>query len=226
MFLCPSASNVTKVTQENPSGNWPEEWRHQAAPTSYLVSTSWMYAAHQQWPGNSSLDSPAGGPLQTRLPNGELITSIGMFGPNNAAAIRDITDGTSNCLMVGERVFFSSYYFPYTVPAWGQGGTNGLAGMVQGEDWWYPNYPSPTFIGADVGGYHCYFKLNSSRGEACYGDTTAKDFMSGCFSSEHGGKVVHFAFADGSVRALSKNIDWSTYIKLGNISDGTVTGEF
>jgi len=228
VYICPSAANLAKVTYEVPGG--AENWKHKAAPTSYLVSTSWMYAAHQQWnlqDPPSMWGMPGDPPLKTRLPNGELINSRGLFGPNNSARIADITDGTSNCFLVGERVFFSSYYFPYATYAWGQGTASGVAGMVQGEDWWSTPYPATTFDSRGWGGAaHCFYKLNSTQGEACYGVTGTKDYMPGCFSSDHGGGITHFCFADGSVKGLAKSIDWSTYIKLGNIDDGKVTGEY
>ena len=42
------------------------------------------------------------------------------------------------------------------------------------------------------------------------------------FNSEHIG-IIHFCFADGSVRPLEKDIDFDTLINLGGMADG---GEF
>lgn len=45
------------------------------------------------------------------------------------------------------------------------------------------------------------------------------------FKSRHVG-VVHVLLGDGSVRALSENIDYMTYQKLGDRRDGQVVGDF
>ncbi|HRA88432.1 MAG TPA: DUF1559 domain-containing protein, partial [Planctomycetaceae bacterium] len=45
------------------------------------------------------------------------------------------------------------------------------------------------------------------------------------FESYHTG-VVQFALADGSVRAISKNISSTTYKWLAAMQDGNVIGEF
>jgi prepilin-type N-terminal cleavage/methylation domain-containing protein len=45
------------------------------------------------------------------------------------------------------------------------------------------------------------------------------------FESYHTG-IVQFALADGSVRAISKNIDSNTFLYLTGMADGKTTGEF
>ena len=45
------------------------------------------------------------------------------------------------------------------------------------------------------------------------------------FESYHTG-IVQFALADGSVRAISKNIDSNTFLYLTGMADGRTTGEF
>lgn len=45
------------------------------------------------------------------------------------------------------------------------------------------------------------------------------------FASMHPG-VIQFALADGSVRAISENIDATTFHRLGSMADGNVIGEF
>ncbi|QDU42446.1 Type II secretion system protein G precursor [Symmachiella dynata] len=46
-----------------------------------------------------------------------------------------------------------------------------------------------------------------------------------CFASQHTGGVF-FLFADGSVHFISENIDGQTYSDLGDKADGNVVGEF
>ncbi|MCA9011564.1 MAG: DUF1559 domain-containing protein, partial [Planctomycetaceae bacterium] len=45
------------------------------------------------------------------------------------------------------------------------------------------------------------------------------------FESFHTG-MIQFALADGSVRAVSKNIDQDTFHRLTAMQDGQVVGEF
>src|SRR5262249_15035424 len=77
VFMCPSDPDLTKVTQTQQVYNWYEELRHNAAPTSYLLSTAWMYADHQQY----DLQDPAPGasaPLRNLLPNGKSVICKGL----------------------------------------------------------------------------------------------------------------------------------------------------
>ncbi len=45
------------------------------------------------------------------------------------------------------------------------------------------------------------------------------------FASEHTGGI-HMLFADGSAHFISENIDMTTFMNLGDKADGNVTGEF
>jgi hypothetical protein len=45
------------------------------------------------------------------------------------------------------------------------------------------------------------------------------------FTSKHG-NIVQFAFGDGSVRSLNKDMDYSTYVILGGMADGYVLKPF
>jgi prepilin-type N-terminal cleavage/methylation domain-containing protein len=121
---------------------------------------------------------------------------IGIFYANSRTSFRDITDGTSSTLLVGEmqRVKAPWPGFPHATSedGWAYGGIATLFD-TDTEPNWYPG-------GLNNGWYQ-------SAG-----------------SSHVGGS--HFCMADGSVRFLSINIDESLYQQLGSRGEGVPVGEF
>jgi hypothetical protein len=96
-----------------------------------------------------------------------------LLGPNSSLAIRDITDGTTNTLMIGQ--------IRDQIPAWGNP----------------VNWRDPTR------------RLNSP----------------GAFGSLHVG-VVQFLLADGSVRAISENVDSQVMQAISSPNGGEPVGAF
>jgi prepilin-type N-terminal cleavage/methylation domain-containing protein/prepilin-type processing-associated H-X9-DG protein len=116
----------------------------------------------------------------------------GIFYMNSDIKIRDITDGTSCTLMFGER---SRRNLERSTSAEAPGGWAWVNVYAQ-ED-----HTMNTSVRMEG--------INSH-------DVNA-------FGSQHtGGSVSNFAFADGSVKSLSQNMDLVTYIRLGSRNDGHV----
>jgi prepilin-type N-terminal cleavage/methylation domain-containing protein len=116
--------------------------------------------------------------------------------------IRDITDGTSNSLMLGETSFSQN-----SLSAWFW--FNGVLATAA-----FPiNRPAecPAGIGKPL----------IQGWEACWTDWPNQQG----FSSLHIGGA-HFALCDGSSRFISQNIGLDTYRNLGTIQGGEVVGEF
>jgi prepilin-type N-terminal cleavage/methylation domain-containing protein len=120
----------------------------------------------------------------------------GMFAYNSAVRIRDISDGTSNTLMVGERL-------------WDGVGTDATS-LRRGALW----VGRPT----NTNKYATIIRTNDSAAFRIRG-TNASSASSG-----HTGGV-HFVFGDGTVKFLSDNLDAATYRRLGQTQDGEVVGE-
>jgi len=144
-----------------------------------------------------------------------------VFGINSNTRLRDLTDGTSNTVMISEY----------------------LTG-ISSEDWrgyYHTNQPGAQFL-------HASSTPNSSVPDLLYGSS---GYPSGCADgfnkplqnlpcqattdhanngyatsrSRHTGGV-HSGLADGSVRFISSNINLNTWQNLCWISDGNIVGEF
>ncbi|HBN75580.1 MAG TPA: hypothetical protein DD473_07145 [Planctomycetaceae bacterium] len=102
----------------------------------------------------------------------------GIFGYDRETRFRDITDGTSNTMMVTQ--------VNDDIGPWAQGGKSTIRSLTQQP---YVNGP---------------------------------DGIGGPFQND----VVFVLMADGSVRAVSANIDPKTFENLAEMADGNVVGEF
>jgi len=150
--------------------------------------------------------------------NGAARDSNGTLFVNSKVLMRDITDGTSNTVMIAERSTqrdSDSITRCGTVVCNWNGGlwigartTNG--GVPQG---WYPGV-----VSNDVESYGGLTSTLINGGTATWG----ADW--GSSSSHKGGMQV--TMSDGAVVFLSENINAETYRRLRNRRDGQVVGEF
>ena len=116
--------------------------------------------------------------------------------------MRDITDGTSNTIAMGE-----------VRPACENHVRNG----------WLSNNSMYTGTGSAI-------NFNTCPDRPGFQATACNDFQNAWgasqgFKSMHVGGC-HFVLCDGSVRFISENIDMVTYQKVGDRADGQVIGEF
>ncbi|MEP3478707.1 MAG: DUF1559 domain-containing protein [Fuerstiella sp.] len=134
----------------------------------------------------------------------------GLFYSNSKTRIRDVTDGTSNTICVGER---ASVLRGVNLRAATMFMQNGAAGNADNLGIVYA----------------------AGSGRRLINDVSATNTRRG-FSSNHTGGA-QFLLTDGSVRFISENIDHnpaptvftdvnSTYERLLSIADGQVVGEF
>ncbi len=130
----------------------------------------------------------------------------GIFGQNSAVTIREIKDGVSNALMVGER------YSPWMD---GSPQKKNRAGVGDGTWLGVPDCSTAVGLAAALG--DTSVKLNLGL-KARRHETTG-------FGSLHSGGA-HFLLADGAVRFISDKISVTAYRDLSTIDDGRQVSEF
>lgn len=138
----------------------------------------------------------------------------GVFWSNSSVQFRDITDGTTNTIMVGERTWELT---KLGTPLSFKGRTHPHAAHIYGT----ATAASNTYYGmADVLG------VGESR-------INGSGYPRNSFSSSHTGGA-HFVLCDGSVRFISENVDHlkstsaidSTFERLLDRADGDPIGEY
>ncbi|MBL4885116.1 MAG: DUF1559 domain-containing protein [Planctomycetaceae bacterium] len=130
----------------------------------------------------------------------------GTFYHNSKVSFRDMTDGTSSTIIIGERTTFYSNLNSKTNPFYGA-----WIGLIPNSE-----EGAERFLGHSS--HHPNYALRKDSAGLSIGD-------SGDFGSSHTGGA-QFVLADGSVRFISTNIDTPTFQNLGQISDGQILGEF
>ncbi|HVJ66723.1 MAG TPA: DUF1559 domain-containing protein [Caulifigura sp.] len=129
----------------------------------------------------------------------------GIFYRDSSTRIRDVTDGTSNTLFIGERA--------YKVP-----GSPFIAGAGT-----YIGVNNNEVVSSSTWG--CAHAVTGSVAFPINNSISDNFRVRHAFSSAHSGGA-QFSLSDGSVRFLSQNIDDSNYRRLGQRRDAEVIGEF
>jgi prepilin-type N-terminal cleavage/methylation domain-containing protein/prepilin-type processing-associated H-X9-DG protein len=188
-FVCPSDTSAKYYPGTNGiQGNW--------ATASYGLSGG---AQRESGNGCSSYPGNAFGTGPVDHGDSRDPTQIsGMFSRYGfSARIKDITDGTSNTILMGE---CRSECSDHQRHGWANVNSNWL------------------FTTAPIN-----YKTCPGDGGGCNG--TSNWATSQGFKSRHVGGA-HILLCDGSVRFLSENLDYSTLQKLGDRRDNQVIGEF
>jgi len=186
------------------------------------------------YPANFGIGGPGS---NSGAPSNNFIA--GIFGINTKLRIRDIKDGTSNVLMLGERRMTAgcSADTHATQPDgtfctfWASADGADWSGVILGTT--STGWPSSDVQGRFRGNVSGLprgsrpIPINrDSLGERL-GPThsVSPNRTSVGFSSWHSGGAT-FSIADGSVRFLNESMDLNTYVNLAARSDGQITGEF
>lgn len=136
--------------------------------------------------------------------------------------LRDITDGTSNTILIGERRSLKLSRQTNADGPW--------AGVWGGQEITTDGITNVWCLAGKT-----EYQMNSGLHSLDPSDTNAGDEALLAFSSQHTGGA-QFALADGSVRFISENIEWNDsaldsndvgiYHNLGSRADGNVIDEF
>jgi len=157
---------------------------------------------------------------------------VGMFDINLRCGMRDLTDGSSNTIAMGEGA--SGGNFPVCS---GQGCTTPDAPVEPAVQAWMQAQPSSTtFKGMGLQSLGSIFgssfdQMNKSPvtetliDDGAFNDCTAAGHATSNYRSYHTGGA-QFLLGDGSARLISENIDRGTFNSLSTRSGGEVVGEF
>lgn len=193
VFLCPSAAVPSQLTNESIPNRAVASYRVCAGSNVYSDDASTI---------------PTGVPAGARAL--EEMGLNGMFWGCSSVKMRDITDGASNTIMIGE-----SYVDPNYVKD-GQGMDYWTMGSPQSGSW-VPGGAGGTEYSEGLGSTSV--RMNSRLDPAVNGV-----LMEISFGSWHIGGA-HFLFADGSVKFLNENINLATYQGLGSRDGGEVVSD-
>ncbi|MCA9073122.1 MAG: DUF1559 domain-containing protein, partial [Planctomycetaceae bacterium] len=163
--------------------------------------------ATSNYVGSNSSDFPH---AHNGRPDNSCYAADGIFFRNSSVRIRDITDGTSNTIGVGER-------------AWRVNNTDYFAGVIFGMQGNVPASCSPA-VNWDYAGVLGATVRGINTNDTSYSRAT--------YSSQHTGGA-QFLLCDGSVRFLSENLEFNsgnvvdtTMERLAGKADGGVIGDF
>jgi prepilin-type N-terminal cleavage/methylation domain-containing protein len=127
----------------------------------------------------------------------------GYFSPLNTR-MRDLADGTSNTILMGEIRMACNLYSPDWGWAWPESLWYATTAPIN-----FPTCPEDPGFGTNP----CFTNVNTNW-NAAFG-----------FKSKHTGGA-QFLLGDGSVRFIQENIDRLTYARIGDKNDGGVIGDF
>ena len=227
-YLCPSTPRSGKgITYTNPyavaAGLSTAPWTLTNAGAIDYITINQVQDAFVNFAYNTTGSSTINGFAVA----GDTIAGSSTSGGGNPlinGRIADITDGTSNTMMIGELAGRNILYRTgnLTVPV---SDTESLWQSVFGGGAWAdPANGQWKLSGraADGTGTVGPCVMNCSNARVKYGDPT--QYSAGLYSFHTGGAQV--LLCDGSVRFLSQNIDNRTMIALVSAQGGEVVGDF
>lgn len=200
----------TLICPSNPGGNWNEPTAWDNPPEIYFRNHYFGCAGYVGYPRDKTdrtcLFNPTYPVTAYPSPGGAL--SNGLFTRCKRYGIRDATDGTSNTLMLGERMYQDVIFDTLTgdkIKDWG---------------WCWFGAEGDSFLGtATPLNFVLPANLASLGGSV---QQTLFDDRINAFGSMHTGGA-QFAYADGSVHFISQSVSPITYNALGTRSNGEVT---
>jgi prepilin-type N-terminal cleavage/methylation domain-containing protein/prepilin-type processing-associated H-X9-DG protein len=141
-----------------------------------------------------------GQPYQFRTTNQGNEATQGTLGMGSKVRLTDITDGTSNTLLLGEMSWTDANYY---------------------RVWIRGTYDDSTNPDRDT--TCCRNVANAFKSTPYNGSDNANNVS---FGSEHAGGGANFALADGSVRWVSAGISMGTYLSVASYNGGEIVSDF
>lgn len=206
-FMCPSAAADTIHDYGVPTGSLsagvpPVDLSWTAARSDYTATSGIR--------GDFATLAYAANPASSR---GGVLWQTGYGGKSSCPRMADISDGTSNTFLVGERLGGSNVYKlrkidPTLTAAAGPAQGGAWGDILTGEHWAQGSLYDGSFTGS---GGPCI--INCSNGRSV-----------GYFAFHPGG--ANFLMCDGSVRFIPSTISAYTFASLVTLSNGEVIGDY
>jgi prepilin-type N-terminal cleavage/methylation domain-containing protein len=231
VYLCPSDGNTNKPYNDPSGVDTPLEvgW----ARGNYAGTAGFTDNDHTSNGGNALLNNPfdgdasdgivPGNPANPPLSKGPIFFLATM--PNMGTRMTDITDGTSNTIMINEVRAGVSPLDSRGVWAMGYPGSS-----ITNAGRNYNPTPNNTLDSPDGQSYgdemqNCYkfwyYGIGAKQVMGCFPNTSGDQMNSAQARSSHIGGV-NAGFSDGSVRFVSNAIDQYTWCILQSKNDGMV----
>lgn len=216
-LLCPS-SPLPEVTTKSLAGK-PTQSTYSDAPDDYTLQTASYVGISGAFNAMTSTGTLSGTPSSFYWTGYGGMTGTGIIVPSGKAAskvsFRDVTDGTSNTMAIGEQ---SGFYVN------GSGGTEdrrssrGWGGAWGADTNGWTNSPTAFWANAVT------IRYEINRSALDWWAITEGAPNTPLTSAHEGG--MQATLADGSVRFISENINFPTLVGLCHRNDGAVLGEY
>jgi prepilin-type N-terminal cleavage/methylation domain-containing protein len=229
VFILPFLEQANVYQSLNPNGNnfptAPNQFTRTILPVYQCpteASPSLHFATAMGGDGSgdghakSSYPAVAGSGNNADYANKTASNTKGIMWYNSKSSMRDITDGTSNTMVVAERF-------------WDGGDSEKRRGVV-----WVGKAPG-NGPGANVGNKYSNmirvenvpaWLINGTNNNAAASMHGGVAPVSTSASSRKGGFGIQVLLGDGSVRLLSENMDGAAWQAIGQMADGAILGEF
>ncbi len=221
-FRCPSDAGPSINDRRRPATKNTNQQRFGLALSNYVASNRGSHST-----GNDQITSSRAGGEFISGTNLQYRGATGVFGVNSNTRFRDVEDGLSNTIFVGER----AYEYPVV--------SAGAFGSVSAGDLTLAQSDASNVWMAPAGAHNG--NTNGTQCNGCgistalattgYGinnnvpGPTGWGQVKGSYTSLHRGGA-QFCLGDGSVRFVSQNINRTTLNRLAIRFDGLPTGEF
>ena len=206
MTTCPSRRAGSNTFTYNGAGMFNANVPERSARSDYAVNAGTVYVESSAFPANYGAAVPNFAWFEKTLGQQDpTLVLNGISFQRSQVTLQQVTDGSSNTYMVGEKALTSTNYE-----------TGGDAGD---NETWCTGYNNDNYRKTASGTYGSLTALTPLLDAPTYPvNVPGQD----AFGAAHAGGV-NMAYCDGSIHTVSYDVDWQVHRDLGDRADGNVT---